>query len=86
MYILSIMSQSQYYCCEYNNIPGKRGAIIKLIILCSERWILKKTQVTNQYKCEKSLKESAWTLWTDKRGELSYSVREGTCEERGRHS
>ena len=47
---------------------------------------IEENSVTNQYKCEKSLKESAWTLWTDKRGELSYSVREGTCEERGRHS
>lgn len=47
---------------------------------------IEENSVTNQYKCEKSLKESAWTLWTDKRGELSYSVRGGTCEERGRHS
>ena len=47
MYILSIMYQTQYYCCEYNNIPDKHWAILKLIILCSERWIFKKTQVTN---------------------------------------
>lgn len=86
MYILSIMYQAQYYCCEYNNIPDKCGAIIKLIILCSARWILKKIQVNNQCICEKSMKESAWPLWIDKRGELSYSGSGGTCEERGRHS